>query len=104
MDLNHEYRELPLAIPTLDEKNRISLGEGNTPLIKSREIGRQLGLKNLYFKLETVRALPVHTKIALRLLPFRTCLWKARNFVLRLPAETQVPLFQHIVLQQKYVV
>ena len=46
--------ELPLAIPTLDEKNRISLGEGNTPLIKSREIGRQLGLKNLYFKLETV--------------------------------------------------
>ena len=46
--------ELPLAIPTLDEKNRISLGEGDTPLIKSREIGKQLGLKNLYFKLETV--------------------------------------------------
>ena len=46
--------ELPLAIPTLDEKNRISLGEGNTPLIKSREIGRQLGLNSLYFKLETV--------------------------------------------------
>jgi threonine synthase len=46
--------ELPLAIPTFDEKNRISLGEGNTPLIKSREIGRQLGLNSLYFKLETV--------------------------------------------------
>jgi len=46
--------EPPLAIPTLDEKNRISLGEGDTPLIKSREIGKQLGLKNLYFKLETV--------------------------------------------------
>ena len=46
--------ELPLAIPTLDDKNRISLGEGDTPLIKSREIGKQLGLKNLYFKLETV--------------------------------------------------
>jgi threonine synthase len=46
--------ELPLAIPPLKEAHRISLGEGNTPLIKSREIGRQLGLKNLYFKLETV--------------------------------------------------
>ena len=43
--------ELPLAIPTFDENNRISLGEGNTPLIKSREIGRQLGLNSLYFKL-----------------------------------------------------
>ena len=46
--------ETPLTIPTLDEKLSISLGEGNTPLIKSREIGRQLGLNSLYFKLETV--------------------------------------------------
>ena len=46
--------EPPLTIPTLDEKLSISLGEGNTPLIKSREIGKQLGLKNLYFKIETV--------------------------------------------------
>ncbi len=30
--------ELPLAIPTLDEKNRLSLGEGNTLLIKSRGV------------------------------------------------------------------
>ena len=32
---------------------RITLGEGNTPVIKSRSIGSGLGLSNLYFKLET---------------------------------------------------
>jgi len=31
---------------------RISLGEGNTPLIRSRRIGPAAGLKNLYFKIE----------------------------------------------------
>ncbi len=31
---------------------RISLGEGNTPLVRSRWIGQSLGLKELYFKLE----------------------------------------------------
>jgi len=31
----------------------ISLGEGNTPLIRSRKIGPAAGLKNLFFKLET---------------------------------------------------
>ncbi|QDT90329.1 pyridoxal-phosphate dependent enzyme [Gimesia algae] len=31
-----------------------TLGEGNTPLIKSRRIGPDAGLDNLYFKLETV--------------------------------------------------
>ncbi|MBR9776766.1 MAG: pyridoxal-phosphate dependent enzyme [Cytophagales bacterium] len=30
-----------------------SLGEGNTPLIKSRKIGPELGFPNLYFKLES---------------------------------------------------
>ncbi|WP_339923734.1 pyridoxal-phosphate dependent enzyme [uncultured Cyclobacterium sp.] len=30
-----------------------SLGEGNTPLIKSRQIGPELGFPNLYFKLES---------------------------------------------------
>src|SRR5690606_34975203 len=28
------------------------LGEGNTPLVKSRQLGPALGLPNLYFKLE----------------------------------------------------
>lgn len=32
---------------------RISLGEGITPLIRSRSIGPSLGVRNLYFKLET---------------------------------------------------
>lgn len=31
---------------------RLSLGEGNTPLIRSRRLGSRLGLENLYFKLE----------------------------------------------------
>lgn len=30
----------------------ISIGEGNTPLVRSNRIGAQLGLSNLYFKLE----------------------------------------------------
>ncbi|MBL8851247.1 MAG: pyridoxal-phosphate dependent enzyme [Planctomycetaceae bacterium] len=32
---------------------RVSLGEGSTPLIRSRRIGPAAGLNNLYFKLET---------------------------------------------------
>ncbi len=32
--------------------NRITLGEGDTPLVRSRRIGPQAGLTNLYFKLE----------------------------------------------------
>jgi threonine synthase len=31
---------------------RITLGEGNTPLVRSRRLGPSLGLKNLFFKLE----------------------------------------------------
>lgn len=31
---------------------RLTLGEGSTPLVKSRRIGPSVGLKNLYFKLE----------------------------------------------------
>jgi threonine synthase len=33
---------------------RITLGEGNTPLLRSRSIGPKTGLRNLFFKLETV--------------------------------------------------
>lgn len=36
------------------EAARLSLGEGNTPLLRSRSIGPAVGLKDLYFKLETV--------------------------------------------------
>lgn len=34
------------------ESARITLGEGGTPLVKSRRIGPAAGLRNLYFKLE----------------------------------------------------
>jgi threonine synthase len=36
------------------EAARVSLGEGNTPLVKSRRLGSRLGLESLYFKLEYV--------------------------------------------------
>ena len=31
---------------------RITLGEGNSPIVRSRRLGQSVGLKNLYFKLE----------------------------------------------------
>lgn len=39
-------------ITPVDAANRITLGEGDTPLVPSRRIGPQAGLTNLYFKLE----------------------------------------------------
>lgn len=41
-------------LPAVSATSRISLGEGQTPLIKSRSIGPALGLDNLYFKLENL--------------------------------------------------
>ena len=39
-------------LPTLKDRSKLTLGEGGTPLIKSRRLARVLGLENLYFKLE----------------------------------------------------
>ena len=39
-------------LPINNKTPKITIGEGNTPLIKSRNIGPSLGIKNLYFKLE----------------------------------------------------
>lgn len=41
-------------LPALSEENQISLGEGGTPLVKSARIGQEIGLRNLYFKLESL--------------------------------------------------
>lgn len=38
----------------IDDRHRISLGEGHTPLIRSQTLGPRIGLTNLYFKLESV--------------------------------------------------
>ncbi|HLO82308.1 MAG TPA: pyridoxal-phosphate dependent enzyme [Chitinophagaceae bacterium] len=46
-----QYEKLLLPVAA---GNRVSLGEGNTPLVRSRAIGPALGLKNLYFKLESL--------------------------------------------------
>jgi threonine synthase len=40
-------------IDSVPSEFRVSLGEGNTPLVKSRNIGPSLGLANLYFKVES---------------------------------------------------
>ncbi|MQF82970.1 threonine synthase [SAR202 cluster bacterium AD-802-E10_MRT_200m] len=44
-----EYDEF---LPTTSNTPRITLGEGNTPLVKSQAFARELGLEQLYFKLE----------------------------------------------------
>lgn len=41
-------------IDAVPEAAQITLGEGDTPLLRSRSIGPAAGLPNLYFKLETV--------------------------------------------------
>lgn len=38
------------VLPLYDLRNIVSLGEGGTPLIKSKALGSMLGLKNLYIK------------------------------------------------------
>ena len=40
-------------LPFVAPEFRISLGEGNTPLVRSRSIGPQNGLENLFFKVES---------------------------------------------------
>ena len=40
--------------PAVDDKNIVTLGEGGTPLIKSRYLGPSLGIENLYFKNDTL--------------------------------------------------
>jgi len=44
------YAEIFDQVPTAA---RVTLGEGHTPLLRSRSIGPRAGLKNLFFKLET---------------------------------------------------
>ena len=39
-------------LPPMEPGCRVSLGEGQTPVVRSRRIGPSLGLRNLYFKLE----------------------------------------------------
>lgn len=41
-------------LPQVDEVCRVYLGEGHTPLVRSKKIGPALGISDLYFKLETV--------------------------------------------------
>ena len=41
-------------LPEIAVKHRITMGEGNTPLVLSKNIGALLGLEALYFKLESL--------------------------------------------------
>jgi threonine synthase len=40
-------------MPLRNKKNIVSLGEGDTPLIKAKKLGEEMGLSNLFLKLET---------------------------------------------------
>lgn len=45
------YRDL---FPPVRDENIVSLGEGGTPLVRSRYLGPALGVQNLYFKNDTM--------------------------------------------------
>jgi threonine synthase len=45
------YKEV---LPVEDEANRLSLGEGMTPLIKTERLGQQIGMRSLYIKDESL--------------------------------------------------
>ena len=45
------YRDL---LPVTDRTPMVTMGEGGTPLLRSRSIEKDLGLKALYFKLESL--------------------------------------------------
>ena len=44
----------PILLPIHDVKTFVSLGEGNTPCVELPSLGRQLGLRHLYGKLESL--------------------------------------------------
>jgi threonine synthase len=44
------WREL---LPVLDERNMLTLGEGDAPLLRARRLGAELGLRHLYVKDES---------------------------------------------------
>src|SRR5687768_9671548 len=61
MDAGLSNGKLPMSIwrwsewlPPVIADARITLGEGDTPLLRSRHIGPAAGMDNLFFKLETV--------------------------------------------------
>jgi len=45
------YAEL---LPVLKENSRVDIGAGGTPLIRAHELGKSIGLRNLYVKNDTV--------------------------------------------------
>src|ERR671918_2975381 len=45
----HRYKEL---LPVTDATPLLTLGEGDTPLVRSNRLGKELGCAELYFKLE----------------------------------------------------
>src|SRR5215210_6281164 len=42
------------VLPVDDKANRLTLGEGMTPLIEARRLGAQLGMDNLFIKDESL--------------------------------------------------
>ena len=42
------------VLPVDDKSNRLTLGEGMTPLLKAERLGKQMGMRNLYIKDESL--------------------------------------------------
>ena len=50
---DRSFRRFAALLPLATPERAVSLGEGNTPLIRSERLARRLGLRNLHFKLES---------------------------------------------------
>jgi len=50
----HTYWRYFELLPILDKSNIVSIGAGMTPLIKAENLGKELGLNNLYIKNDSV--------------------------------------------------
>ncbi len=91
-------------ITPVASENRVTLGEGNTPLIRSRRIGPSVGLSSLYFKLESSNPELDRSKIALLPLRFPHAREQIARIASRLPVATRVRLWQPTARQLAFVV
>jgi len=51
--VNNKFWDYNFALPQIDNKFFVSLGEGGTPCRRSKQFGEKLGINNLFFKDET---------------------------------------------------
>ena len=47
--VNNKFWDYNFALPQIDNKFFVSLGEGGTPCRRSKQFGEKLGINNLFF-------------------------------------------------------